>query len=97
MCVVSLFNVYDQAKRIQAVEEVGKRELDASWVPGPGDDEVEVEEEWEEEEDEEADELDVMKARQFGTRKSNRKRSQPAAGGAYMLDSSAIAMSEDSE
>jgi hypothetical protein len=40
--------------------------------------------------------LDVMKERQYGQRKSTRKRSQPAISG-YVLNSSQLAMTEDSE
>jgi hypothetical protein len=49
-----------------------------------------------ESEDDEKDELDVMKTRVFGTRRSNRKRSAFASFG-FQLNSQQIAMSEDSE
>ena len=48
------------------------------------------------EEDEEKDELDIMKARQFGTRKSTRKRAAARKFG-FLLNSQCIAMTEDSE
>ena len=46
--------------------------------------------------DEDKDVLDVMKQRQYGNRKSTRKRTEPAAAG-YMFNSSQIALTEDSE
>ena len=45
---------------------------------------------------EDDDELDVSQPKEFGSRKSQRQRTQAAAFG-YQLDSSAIALTEDSE
>ena len=50
--------------------------------------------------DEEKDELDVMKARVYGERKSTRKRTRKRthfSAGSYMFNSQQIALSEDSE
>jgi hypothetical protein len=49
-----------------------------------------------EEEDDDKDELDVMKERAYGTRKSERKRTAPIAFG-FQINSQQIAMSEDSD
>jgi len=59
-------------------------------------DDYQAEEESDHEEDESKDELDIMKERQFGTRKSVRKRSQASAFG-FQLNSSQIALTSDSE
>jgi hypothetical protein len=94
-CCTSLFNVMDPVKRNAAVSEVAKRELEQAHVPE--EDEEEKEEALSElDEDGEEDELDVSTARQFGERRSDRKRTQAAAHG-FQLDSSAIAMTEDSD
>jgi len=106
-CCTSLFNVHDPVKRATVVEEVARGGLDAWLVPVRGrpggatqsgqewEEEVEGEES-EEESDDEKHVLDVMKERQYGQRKSTRKRTQTALSG-YVLNSSQIAMSEDSE
>ena len=83
-----------------AVEEVAKQELDAQYVPTRGGKDNNVEDvqqsSSDEESDDEKDVLDVMKERQYGPRRSNRKRTQPPVTG-YLLNSSQIALSEDSE
>lgn len=97
-CCVSLFNVMDPIKRMEAVAAVARQELEQAHVPA----EEELQEDDEEsddtgdEEDEDEDELDLTQERQFGSRKSDRQRTQAAAFG-FQLDSSAIAMTEDSE
>lgn len=95
-CCLSLFNVHDQVKRLQAVEEVAKAELDRALVPEGDEPDGDYSSSEEEEEDEEKDELDVMKERQFGTRRSERKRNSVKAFG-YQLNSQQVALSEDSE
>jgi DNA segregation ATPase FtsK/SpoIIIE-like protein len=98
-CCVSLFDVYDPVKRAQVVEIVAKGELEAKgFVPeGKEEKEEENEEESEHEEDEEKDVLDVMKERQYGTRKSTRKRTQPTLHG-YRLSSAQMSFcSSDSD
>jgi len=57
--------------------------------------EEEVEEE-EGEEDDEKDVLDIMKERQYGARKSDRKRTTSKAFG-YQISTSQIPLSEDSD
>jgi hypothetical protein len=84
-CTLSLFNVLDPVKRSIAVEAHGRGELDAAYVPN-GKELDEPESESDDEDDEEADDkdvLDIMKARQYGARRSDRKRSQPAASSYY--------------
>jgi hypothetical protein len=93
-CCGSLFNVHDVVKRLQVVEEVALGILDKSFIPEDADPEEQAAES--EEEDEEKDELDVMKERQYGSRKSTRKRAQPSVSG-YMLNSSLIHLTEDSD
>jgi hypothetical protein len=93
-CCISLFNVHDAAKRALVVEAAAKGEFESTFVPDKSED-VDSGSDGEEE-DEEKDVLDVMKERQYGKRKIDRKRSQPSAAG-YMLSSSQIALSEDSE
>lgn len=93
-CCTSLFNAMDPARRMEAVAAVARRELEQSLVPEE-DEEFKDESEAEEDEEEE-EELDVSQERKFGERKSGRTRTQAAAFG-FQLDSSAIALSEDSE
>jgi hypothetical protein len=103
-CVVQLFNVHDVAKRIQAVEEVAKAEVDGNFVPKRGngteaaieDTQTVQSDESGSESDEEGDELDVMKQRQFGTRKSDRKRKEISNFG-YQINSEQIAFTSSSE
>ena len=103
-CMVSLFNVHDVAKRIQAVEEVAKAEVDGNFVPTrKNGTEAAVEDthavqsdESGSESDGEGDELDVMKERQFGTRKSDRKRKESSTFG-YQINSEQIAFTSSSE
>jgi len=95
-CCVSLFNVHDAAKRVQAVEEAARGEIEATaFIPTEEEMETEEQPSDDDEEDEEKDELDVMKERQYGSRKSERKRAAPENFG-YQLSSQHIALSEDS-
>lgn len=96
-CCVSLFDVLDPAKRVQAVEESARGEIEAAaFIPAEEEQEVEAEDELtDDEEDEEKDELDVMKERQYGSRKSDRKRAAPKNFG-FQISSQQIALSEDS-
>ena len=98
-CCLSLFNVLDVTKRAQAVEEAARGEIDAAAYIPEGEEEHADDDDSEhsnDEDDEEKDELDVMKERQYGSRRSERKRAASATFG-YQLSSSQIAMSEDSE
>jgi len=92
-CCTSLFNVMDPVKRVEAVAAVARRELEQSFVP---DEDEEYKEDESEEEDDDEDELDLSQERKFGDRKSSRMRTQATAFG-FQLDSSAIALTEDSE
>jgi hypothetical protein len=101
-CCVSLFNVMDPAKRIEAVAAVARQELEHTHVPA----EIEEQQDSSESDSDDAggtdgdteddDELDVSQPKEFGSRKSQRQRTQATAFG-YQLDSSAIALTEDSE
>ena len=80
-CCLSLFNVMDPAKRIKAVAAVARQELEHTHVPAA--DEVEQDEsesEYEENSEDdmssEHDVLDVSQPRQFGSRQSQRRRTQ---------------------
>ena len=101
-CVVSLYNVHDPKMQQAARREVELQELDAHFVPQEvelqGEYESESDIESDHEEDEMKDELDIMRERQYGSRRSERKRkqSQPAAG-SYLLNSSLLAFSGESE
>ena len=98
-CCVSLFDVHDQVKRIAVVEAASRDEFVAKAFVPEGEEGKEDDydtEESDHEEDEEKDELDVMKERQFGTRKSARKRAQASAFG-FQLNSSQLALTSDSE
>jgi hypothetical protein len=98
-CCVSLFDVHDQAKRVTVVEAASRDEFVAKAFVPEGEEGKEDDydtEESDHEEDEEKDELDVMKERQFGTRKSARKRAQASAFG-FQLNSSQLALTSDSE
>jgi hypothetical protein len=101
-CCVSLFNVMDPAKRMEAVAAVARQELEHTHVPAA--DEAE-QEEAESDDEEEADEddtssehdlLDISQPRQFGSRQSQRQRTQASAFG-FQINSSAIAFTEDSD
>jgi hypothetical protein len=96
-CCISLYDVHDEAKRVAALKEVAKHQLDAAFVP---EDEEEANdsdaEESEHESDQEKDELDTALPVTHGTRRSTRERSQPQAS-SYMLNSQYIVMTEDSE
>ena len=94
-CVLSNFNVLDVAKRTQAVELVALKQIQPDIIPD-GEEDSEADEESDHEEDEEKDELDVLKERQYGTRKSARKRAPPRSFG-HCLVSSQIEFSSDSE
>ena len=99
-CCVSLFDVHDQVKRVAVVEAASRDEFVAKAFVPEGEegkeDDYQAEEESDHEEDESKDELDIMKERQFGTRKSARKRAQVSAFG-FQLNSSQIALTSDSE
>ena len=71
------------------------RKVKKSWMltSGESDDEVD---EGDEDRDSEHEELDVSQPRRFGSRKSTRTCAHATAFG-YQLDSSAIALTEDSE
>jgi sulfur relay (sulfurtransferase) DsrC/TusE family protein len=101
-CVLSMYNVHDETKRLQAVEDNARGQLEMSSLPVRRAVDTEIHEEdtpqtdsSSDEDEEDQDVLDVMKARQFGARRSSRKRSQPAVSG-YLLNSQQIALSEDS-
>jgi hypothetical protein len=100
-CCLSLFNVMDPAKRIEAVAAVARQELEHTHVPAEEEEQDDAtsfdsDEDSNNDADSEHDELDVSQPRQFGSRKSLRQHTQAAAFG-YQLDSSAIALTEDSE
>jgi len=98
-CCVSLFDVHDQVKRMAVVEAASRDEFEAKAFVPEGEEGKEDDydtEESDHEEDEEKDELDIMKERQFGTRKSARKRAQASAFG-FQLNSSQLAFTSDSE
>lgn len=104
-CCVSLYNVMDPAKRIEAVSAVARQELQHTHIP---DQEEEAKDDADSEDDDHdsdgsgdsdadsQDELDLTQPTQFGSRRGQRHRT-PAATFGYQLDSSAIAMTEDSE
>ena len=97
-CCVSLYNVMDPAKRIEAVAAVARQELEHTHVPEQQEEEKQdVDSESEDDSNNsDQDELDVTQPTQFGSRRGQRQRT-PAAAFGYQIDSSAIAMTEDSE
>lgn len=101
-CCVSLFNVMDPAKRMEAVAAVARQELEHAHVPAADEaeqEEVESDDEEEADEDDtssEQDLLDISQPRQFGSRQSQRQRTQASTFG-FQIDSSAIAFTEDSD
>jgi len=95
-CVTSMFDVHDPVKRAQVVEDVALQQLEAKAFIPAGDEEVEEANESEHDEDEQKDELDILKERQFGSRKSARKRQQAHAFG-HQLVSSQIQIDSDSD
>jgi DDE superfamily endonuclease len=103
-CCTSLYDVHSVPKRVMAVEEVARGEYEGVFVPerkkgtevAVEDREADQSDASDEDTDEEKDELDVMKARVYGERKSTRKRTHFSAG-SYMFNSQQIALSEDSE
>jgi hypothetical protein len=95
-CCVSLFNVFDAAKRAQTVEEAARGEIEAAaFIPAEEEVDSVSDSEPDDEDDEDKDELDVLKERQYGSRKSDRKRVAPSNFG-YQINTQQIAMSEDS-
>ena len=100
-CCISLYNVMDPAKRIDAVAAVARQELEHAHVPDQMEEEKpDADSNTDDSEgagsDGDQEELDVALPRQFGSRRGQRQRTPVAAFG-YQLDSSAIAMTEDSE
>ena len=94
-CCTSLCNVHDVAIRQLVVEEVARGEFDAVHVPNSARAAAEESSD-SEDEDNEKDALDIMKKRQFGKRKSERKRKQPLQHG-FRVNPEQIALSEDSD
>jgi hypothetical protein len=105
-CCVSLYNVMDPAKRIEAVAAVARQELQHTHVPNQ-EEEAEQDADSEDDDDDDGDsgddsnadnqdELDLTQPTRFGSRRGQRQRT-PAATFGYQLDSFAIAMTEDSE
>jgi len=104
-CCVSLYNVMDPAKRIEAVAAVARQELQHTHVPDQdeeakqntdSEDNDDDDDSGDDSNDDNQDELDLTQPTQFGSRRGQRHRA-PAATFGYQLDSSAIAMTEDSE
>ena len=86
--------MHDLTQRQLVVEEVARKELAADYVPNATKDIADSSDS--DDEDSEKNVFDIMKERQFGKRRSVRKRKQPAAH-SDSLSSDQIAMSEDSE
>lgn len=104
MCVSDLFDPLLQENQVSAAKEQIEGKLDFKWVPEetesePDEDDQELESDCDSS-DEEKDELDLMKVRVEGIRKSNRVRKQAELYG-YRIPSNQIAMaqtgSEDSD
>jgi hypothetical protein len=91
----SLYDVHDPEKRLAALTEVAKQQLDAHLVPA-GEEDPEVPEESDHESDLDEDELDLSLPIPEGSRRSARERT-PAKTAGYMLNSQHIVMTEDSE
>jgi len=107
-CVVSLYDVHDPEKRMQAMRDVIQQQLDP--MPDPvGEEEEDAAGGSSESEDSDIeyavsdvssskDELDITKPVAQGQRRSTRVRNPPAAAaGSYLLNSQQIALSEDSD
>lgn len=94
-CVLSLYDVCEPAKRVAALAAVAKQELGTAAVPEAEEGEP-ADSDSNDESDLETDELDTAQPRAEPERRSTRARNRPTPHG-YVLDSSMIAMSEDSE
>jgi len=106
-CLLSLYDVHDPNKRVEAMREVSEQMLDP--VPEPEGDEAEDDDEESGSEyddelqhilstDDERDELNLALPVAEGTRRCTRTRNAPAAAaGSYFLNSQQIALTEDSE
>ena len=93
---VSLFDVYDVNKRKQVVAQSARGELDVRGHIPNGEEEA-VNHDSGDESDEEKDQLDIMKVRQYGMRKSTRKRAAPKPfGGSYTINPSQVDMLDES-
>jgi hypothetical protein len=94
-CCVTLYDVHDESKRLDALHEGADRQLDVAFVP---EDEAEADEPVVES-DSDGEELDFALPRAEPTRVLPRRARNPpaAAAGSYMLSSQQIAMSGDSE
>jgi len=94
-CVVSLFDVYDGIKRVEAVAESARGELEVrDYVPS-GEEKEDLCSSGEDTDDDK-DELDIMKERRFGTRRSTRKRAQPKPFG-FSINPSQVDMVESGD
>lgn len=92
-CVVSLYDVYSDELRKQAVSQAAKTEFVAfGFIPEEEDDEEENAKEDEDiaTSDEEKDELDVMREITIGQRRSTRSRSDKKQIGGYFIDSTSV-------
>jgi hypothetical protein len=109
-CCLSLYDVHDREKRVEALAMVAQQELDVAHVPDEEEKEPDEESDGEESADEESsfefacsstgedDELDMSLPVAQGARRSIRQRGPPpAAAGSYMLNTQLIVMTEDSE
>jgi hypothetical protein len=99
-CCLQYCDALDSQVRREVANAAHRGEFDGHLIPEgeeeEGDDDEGLNGESDHEEDEEKDVLDVDKEIRFGNRRGNRKRAQQQLYG-YMLNSSQIAMSGDSE
>lgn len=106
-CLLSLYDVHDPNKRIEAMREVAEQALDPAPEPEgeePDEDpdgsecDSDADEQLILSTDDERDELNVALPVAQGSRRSTRTRNAPAAAaGSYFLNSQQIALTEDSE
>ena len=97
-CVKMFCDVEDASQREAALKSSVNGEFRVFDVPEIEESQSQPSDVWDGEDDVANDELDLTKPREFGQRRSKRKRSERQRGiGSYMLDSSQICISDDSD
>ena len=94
--VFAHFDVFDTIQQSVAVREALEKKFELDLVPKKSEKKKAIEIYNDEDTDDERDELDTMKDRKFGTRKSARKKTQTKSKG-YMLDTSQMMTDSDSD
>jgi hypothetical protein len=93
-CMSDLYDICDPSKRVEAMAQAARHELELQHIPSL--EEEEKEEETEEETDSSGDELDLSRPLPEAERRSTRQRNTPQRSG-YFINSEYVVMTEDSD